>query len=96
VSHTKEEHRLKVFENRVMRRVFGPKREEVAGDWRRLQNEELHKLYYSLNIIGVVKSRRVRWAESLARMGDMRNACQILVEKPEWKRALGRHTGRCY
>jgi hypothetical protein len=64
---------LKEFENRVLRRIFGPKREEVAGGWRRLHNEELHNLYGSPNIIRVIKSRRMRWAGNVARMGEMRN-----------------------
>jgi len=62
-----EEHTLRVYENRLLRRVFGVKREEVAGDWRRLRNEELHNLYASLNIIRVIKSRRMRWAAHVAR-----------------------------
>jgi hypothetical protein len=61
VSHTKEEHRFRVFENRVLRRIFGPKREEVAGGWRRLHSEELHSLYALPNFIRVVMSRRMRW-----------------------------------
>jgi hypothetical protein len=65
-----EEHRLRVFENRVLRRMFGPKREEVAGGWRRLHNEELYNLYASRNITKLMKSRRVRWAGNVARMGD--------------------------
>jgi hypothetical protein len=58
----REEHRLRVFENRVLRRIFGPKRDEVTGDWRKLHNEELHNLYSSPNIIRMIKSRRMRWA----------------------------------
>jgi hypothetical protein len=72
-----------VFENRVLRRIFGPKRKEVTGDWRRLHNEELHNLYASPNIIYEIKSRRMRWIEHVARMGGMRNAYRILVSKPE-------------
>jgi hypothetical protein len=75
----REGHRLRVFDNRVLRRIFGPKREEVAGDWRRLQNEELHNLYCSPNIIRKIKSRRMRWAEHVAPMGKMRNAHKILI-----------------
>jgi hypothetical protein len=67
------------FENRVLRRLFGPKREEVAGNWRRLHNEELHNLYASPNIIRVIKSGRMRWEGHVARMGDTRNAYNILV-----------------
>jgi hypothetical protein len=67
-----------VFESRVLRRIFGTKREEVAGDWRRLHNEELHNLYASPNLIWTIK-RRMRWAGHVARMGYVRNACKILV-----------------
>jgi hypothetical protein len=78
-----------VFENRLLRRTFGPKREEVAGGWRRLHNEELHNLNASLNIIRVIKSR-MRWAGHIARIVEMRNAYKILIRKPERKRQLGR------
>jgi hypothetical protein len=67
----------------VLRRIFGPKREEVAGDWRTLHNEELHNLYTSPNIIRVIKSRSVRWAVHVARMGAMRNAYNILIGRHE-------------
>jgi hypothetical protein len=70
--------------------VFGPKKDEVTGDWRKLHNEELHNLYSSSNIIRMIKSRRMRWAVRVARMGRKRNAYRILVEKPEGKRPLGR------
>jgi hypothetical protein len=66
----REEHRLRVFENRVLRRIFGPKRDEVTGDWIKLHNEELHNLYSSPNIIRMMKSRRMRWTGHLARMGS--------------------------
>jgi hypothetical protein len=66
-----EEHRLRVSENRVLRRIFGPKREE-DGWWRKLHNDELHSLYFSPNIVRVIKSRRMRWAEHVARMGEGR------------------------
>jgi hypothetical protein len=66
----REEHRLRVFENRVLRRIFGPKRDEVTGEWRKLHNEELHNLYSSPDIIMQVKSRRMRWAGHVARMGE--------------------------
>jgi hypothetical protein len=66
----REEHRLRVFENRVLRRVFGPKRDDVTGDWRKLHNEQLHNLYSSPNIIRMIKSRRISWAGHIARMGD--------------------------
>jgi hypothetical protein len=80
-----------VFENRVLRRIFGPKRDEVTVDWRELHNEELHNLYSSPNIIRIIKSRKMRWAGRVARMGDTRNTCRILVGKSEGKRALGRN-----
>jgi hypothetical protein len=86
----REEHRLRVFENRVLRRIFGLKRDEVMGDWRKLHNEELHNLYSSPNIIRMIKSRRMRWAGHVERMGETRNAYRILVGKPEGKRPLGR------
>jgi hypothetical protein len=75
--------------------MFRPKREEVAGGWRILHNEELHNLYASLDIIRVIKSRRTRWAWHVARMGEMRNAYNILIGKPEGKRPLGRPRRRC-
>jgi hypothetical protein len=65
----REEHRLRVFENRVLRRIFGPKRDEVTGEWRKLHNKELHDLYSSPSIIIIIKSRRMRWAGHVARMG---------------------------
>jgi hypothetical protein len=82
----REEHRLRVFKNRVQR-IFGPKRDEVAGGWRRLHNEELHNLYLSSNM-RVIKLRRMRWAGHIA--CKMRNADKILVGKPEGKRPLRR------
>jgi hypothetical protein len=66
----REEHRLRLFENRVLRRIFGPKRNEVAGEWRKLHSEELHILYSSPNIIRQIKSRRMRWVGHVARMGE--------------------------
>jgi hypothetical protein len=86
----REEHRLRVFERRVLRRIFGPKRDEVTGDWRKLHNEERHNLYSSPNIIKLITSRRMRWAGHVARMGEKRNAYRILVGEPEGKRPLGR------
>jgi hypothetical protein len=86
----REEHRLRVFENRVLRRIFGPKRDEVTGGWRKLHNEELHNLYASPSIIRMLKSRRMRWAGHVTRMGEKRNAYRILVGNPEGKRPLGR------
>jgi hypothetical protein len=79
-----------VFENRVLRRIFGPKRDGVTGGWRELHNKELHNLYSLPSIIRMIKSRRMRWARHVARMGEKRNACSFLVGKPEGKRPLGR------
>jgi hypothetical protein len=79
-----------VFENRVLRRIFGPKRDEVTGGWRKLHNEELHNLYSSPSIIIIIKSRRMRLSGHVARIGEKRNAYRILVGKPEGKRPLGR------
>jgi hypothetical protein len=86
----REEHRLRVFENRVLRGIFGPERDGVTGEWRRLHNEELNDLYSPPNIIRVIKSRRMRWAGHVARMGEGRGAYRILVGRPEGKRPLGR------
>jgi hypothetical protein len=85
----REEHRLRVFENRVLRRISGPKRDEVTGEWRKLHNEELHNLYSSPDIIRQIKSRRMRWAGHVARMGEERKLYKVLVGKPEGKRSLG-------
>jgi hypothetical protein len=79
-----------VFENRVLRGIFAPKRDEMIDGWRKLHNEELHNLYCSPSIITIIKSRRMRWAGNVARMGEKRNAYRILVGKPEGKRPLGR------
>jgi len=78
-----------VFKNRMLRRIFGPKRDEVTGEWRKL-HEELNDLYCSPNIVRVVKSRRIRWAGHVARMGEGRGVYRVLVGKPEGKRPLGR------
>jgi hypothetical protein len=86
----REEHRLRVFANRVLRRIFGLKRDEVTGEGRKLHNEELRDLYSSPNIIRIIKSRRMRWAGHVARMGEKRNAYRLLMGKPEGKRPLGR------
>jgi hypothetical protein len=86
----REEHRLRVFENRVLRRIFGPRRDEVMGDWRKLHNEELHNLYLSPNIIRMIKSRGTRWAGHVERMEETRDAYRTLVGKPEGKRPIGR------
>jgi hypothetical protein len=91
----REEHRLWVFENRVLRRIFGPKRDEVTGEWSKLHNEELHILYSSPNIIRQITSRRMRWAGHVARMGEKRNLYNVLIGKPEGKRPLGRRRRRC-
>jgi hypothetical protein len=80
--------RLRVFENKVLRRIFVPKREEVIGEWRRLHNKELSALYFSPNIIRVIKSRRLRWAGHVARMGERRGAYRALVGKPEGRNRL--------
>jgi hypothetical protein len=85
----REEHRLRVFENRVLRRIFGPKRDGVTGEWRKLHNEELHNLYSSPDIIRQVQSRRMRWAGHVARMGLERKVYKLLVRKPEGKSPLG-------
>jgi hypothetical protein len=79
-----------VFENRVLRRIFGRKRDEVTGEWRKLNSGELHKLYSSPDIIRQMKSRRMRWAGHVARMGEGRNVYRVLVGKPEGRRQLGR------
>jgi hypothetical protein len=86
----REEHRLRVSENKVLRRIFGPNRDEVTGGWKKLHNEELHDLYSSPSIIRIIKSRRIRWAGHVTRMGETRNAYRLLVGKPEGKGQLGR------
>jgi hypothetical protein len=84
-----QEHRLGVFENRVLRKIFGPKNEE-DGSWRKFHNDELHDLYSSPNIIRVIKSRRMRWVGHVARSGAGRGAYRVLVGRPEGRRPLGR------
>jgi hypothetical protein len=79
-----------VFENRVLRRIFGPKRSLVMGEWKKLHNEELRDLYSSPSIIRIIKSRRMKWAGYVVRMREKRNAYRLLVGKPEGKRPLGR------
>ena len=86
----REERRLRVIENRMLRRVFGLKRDEVKGEWRKLHNEELRDFYTLPNIVRVVKSRRKRWAGHVARMGERRVVHSVLVGKAEGKRPLGR------
>ena len=90
----RDERRLRVFENRVLRRIFGPKRDEVTGEWRKLHNEELNDLYCSPNIDRVIKSRRIRWAGHVARMGKKTGVYRVLVGKLEGKRPLGRPRSR--
>jgi len=89
-----EERKLRVFENMVLRRIFGPRRDEVTGEWRRLHNEELNDLYCSPNIVQVIKSRRMRWAGHVVRMGEERVVYRVLVGKPEGRRPLGRSSLR--
>jgi hypothetical protein len=81
---------LRVFENRVLRRIFGPKMDEVTGGWRKLHNQKLRGLYSSPSIVRVIKARRMRWAGHVARMGEVRCAYNILVLRPEGRRPLGR------
>ena len=86
----REERKLRVFENTVLRRIFGPRRDEVTGERRRLHNEEPNDLYCSPNIVRVIKSRRMRWAGHVARVGEERGVYRVLVGKPEGKRPMGR------
>jgi hypothetical protein len=83
-----------VFENRVLRRLFGPRRDEVTGEWRKLHNEELRDVYSSPSIIRIIKSRRMRFEGHLSQIGEKRNAYRLLVGKPEGKRPLGRPSCR--
>jgi hypothetical protein len=85
----REERKLRVLDNMVLRRIFGPRREEVTGDWRKLHNEELNDLYCSPNLVWVIKWRRMRWAGHVARMGEERGAYRVLVGKPEGKETTG-------
>ena len=84
------EHRLRVFQNKVLSNMFGAKKDKIKGEWRKLHNGQLHALYYSPNIIRNLKSRRLRWAGHVARMEQSRNAQRVLVGKTEGKRPLGR------
>jgi len=86
----REEPRLRVFGNRVLRRIFGPKRDEVTGEWRHLHSEELNDLYFSPNIVRVIKWRRVRWTGHVASMGERRVVYRVLVGKSEGNIPLGR------
>jgi hypothetical protein len=83
-----------VFENRVLGKIFGPKRDEVTGEWRRRHNEELYALYSSPHTIRVIKSRRIKWAGHVACVGEGRGAYRVLVEKPDRKTRVGRHRRR--
>jgi hypothetical protein len=91
----REERMLRIYKNRVLR-IFGPKRDEVTGELRKLHNEELNDLYCSPNIVRVIKQRRMRWAVHVARMGDRRGTYRFLVGKPEGKRPLGRPSHRWF
>jgi hypothetical protein len=91
----REERRLRVFENNVLRRIFGPRSDEVTGEWRRLHNEELNVLYCSPNVVREIKWRRTRWAGHVARMDEERGVYRVLVGKPEGRRPLGRPRRRC-
>jgi len=86
----REERRLRVLQNRVLRILLGPKKGEVRGEWRRMHNEELNDLYSSSNIVRMIKSRRMKWAGHLTHMGERRDVYRVLVGKPEGKRPLGR------
>jgi hypothetical protein len=90
----REERWLRVFENRVLRRIFGPKKDEVTRDWRKLHNEELNGLYSLPNFVRVIKSRRMRWTGHVGRMGEGRVVYRVLVGKPERKKPLGRARSR--
>ena len=86
----REEHRLRAFENKVLRKIFAANRGDITGEWRKLPNAELHALYFSPNIIGDFKSRRLRWAGHVARVEKSRNAYRVSLGKPEGKRLLAR------
>jgi len=86
----REKRKLRVFENMVLRRIYGPRRDEVTSEWKRLHYEELNDLYSSSNIVRVIKSRRMRWVGHVARMGEERGVYGVLVGKPEGRRPLGR------
>jgi len=81
----REERKLRAFQNMVLRRIFGPRRDEVTGEWRRLHEEELNDLYSSSNIMRVITSRRMRWARHVACMGEEKGVYRVLVGKPEGK-----------
>ena len=86
----REERRLRVFENRVLRRIFGPKRDEVTREWRKLHNEELNDLYSSPNVFRVIKARRMKRVEHVAHLGERIGIYRVLVGRPEGKKLLGR------
>ena len=86
----RKERRLRVFENRVLRRIFGPKTDELTGEWRKLHNEDLNDLYCSRSVVWVIKSKRMRWVGHVARMGERRGVYRVLVGEPEGKRPFGR------
>jgi hypothetical protein len=86
----RKELRLRVFENRMLGRIFGPKRDDVTGEWRKLHNGELNDLYSSPNIVWVIQLRRISWAEHVARMGERRAVYRVLVRNSEGKRPLGK------
>jgi len=86
----REQHRLRVLENRVLRRIFGPKRDEVTGEWRKLHNKELNDMYSLPDIVRMIKKRRMRWARYVARMEERITVYRVLVGKPEGKRPLWR------
>jgi hypothetical protein len=86
----RKEHRLWLFENRVLSRIFGPKMDKVTREWLQPHNEDLNDLYSSASVVQVIKSRRIRWVGHVACMGERRGMCRVLVGKPEGKRPLGR------
>jgi len=90
----REERRMRMIENRVLRRTFGPMRDEITGEWRKLHTEEPNDLYSSRNIFRFIKSRRMRWAGHVPRMGESRGVYRVLMRKPEGKGPLGRHRQR--
>jgi hypothetical protein len=90
----REERRLRVFENRALRRIFGPKRDEVTGQWRKLHSEEFNEMYCSPSNVRVIKSRKIRWVENVARMRDRQGVYRILVGKRDGERPLGRSRRR--
>jgi hypothetical protein len=90
ISDTKGGTQTEVYENNMLRRIFGPKRDEVTGGRRKVHDEELHDLYSSASVTRIIKSRRMRWAGHVTQMGEKRNTYRLLVRKPEGKRPLGR------